>query len=794
MSIPAAQNAQIRTTVLTALAFLSGCCALAYEVLYMRALTTLLGDMLYVHAALLSTFLIGIALGAKLAHHGVRWLWAFEILTGVYAVSMPAVSRWLAAQPLMVDITASPAWTIVATIGFLSIPSLLIGFSIPLFSAYVKAHSAGRLSFQGIYVAYNLGALLSILAVELILVRELGVTLSLALVGAINVFNGVVLLALREAPEVHREERRRFSRRIVLALALASLSSAAFQMFFLKLTYVVFGPHRENFAISLAVTLFGIFLGAWLAPRVRLSFAGFLVLVPLTIGLIYTAYPALLRLHHATEVVGVGSELGVLLNKFAMGCLFALGPMILFGATLPALMRSEGEVAAESGHLLWVSSLANAAGYLAYVLLGHPLLGGAVLLALLAALPLLGSLLAAGRWSRWQWGAALAGAALVVALLATWDDRRFYLAQWVDQLDPEDEVLVFKSGAESATLIREEDYAWVSYNGHPSIDVQQDGVVNIAETLSGVIPALAAPSLERALVLGLGTGITGGATARIFETTDVVEINDAFFKMMPELRYASLDIANNPAARLHLADGRSFLVGRDGEYDAILNSIPAPTYYSAAKIYTVEFYERVARALKPDGVFCSWLSASNMSEEGLHTVLAAIHESFRYCDLRMMTRSYYMATCANDPIRVRHFRELPVDLGLVDQLQLGLPGFDLDEFFEDTRISDNIFARYTPPDAVRNTDDHPVLEFMVVRNYQIGEMGEDPFLERQARMNVDPVRAGELDDPARLARRAAAFYALGADHFRANFLPLLQADPELWALWQDWGLGDDPFR
>jgi hypothetical protein len=73
--------------LLTLLAFLSGCCALAYEILYMRGLTTLLGDMLYVHAALLSTFLVGIALGAKLAWRAARWLWLLEVLTGLYALA-----------------------------------------------------------------------------------------------------------------------------------------------------------------------------------------------------------------------------------------------------------------------------------------------------------------------------------------------------------------------------------------------------------------------------------------------------------------------------------------------------------------------------------------------------------------------------------------------------------------------------------------------------------------------------------------------------------------------------------
>ncbi|NIV75267.1 MAG: hypothetical protein GWN37_10640, partial [Gammaproteobacteria bacterium] len=64
-----------------------------------------------------------------------------------------------------------------------------------------------------------------------------------------------------------------------------------------------------------------------------------------------------------------------------------------------------------------------------------------------------------------------------------------------------------------------------------------------------------------------------------------------------------------------------------------VNSIPAPTYYSASKIYTVEFYERVRNALKSDGVFCSWLSSANMTEEGLFTILAAMRRSFEFCDL-----------------------------------------------------------------------------------------------------------------------------------------------------------------
>jgi spermidine synthase len=770
-----------RTGLLTTLAMLSGCCGLAYEILYMRALTTVLGDMFYVHAALLSTFLVGMGLGAKLAYRWSRWLWMFQILTGLYALALPIASRWLSQQPIMSQVTSSPLLTIFTTVGFILVPSLLIGFSIPLFSGYIKAYSPDRLSFQWIYRVYNLGAFLSILVVELLLVRRFGIRLSLAIIGAINLFNGVCLILMRTASvKPYVKNPRSFPRHTIVALALASLISAIFQMFFLKLSYLVFHPHRENFAVALSVTLLGLFIGAWLAARVRIRFETCLALVPCLIGLIYLNYLPILRLYQKTAPLMHSSEALILAYKFLFGCIFALGPMILFGALIPALMRKENKVAEESGHLLFVSSLANAAGYLVYALVGHVLLPTNVLLVLLACVAFLASLLAAGfRWRLAHKILAASGAVMVVLLMFHWEERNFYLANLLDRLRPDDEVIVFKSGAESATLVRSKDVDRISYNGHPSINVQENGIVNTAEVISGVIPALSAPRLDRALVLGLGTGITAGATSRIFNSTDVVEINNAFYKMMPYLSYANLDIEKNRSASLHLSDGRAFLVSKKGAYDAIINSIPAPTYFSASKIYTLEFYDRVTKALKPDGVFCTWLSIGEMSEDGVKTVLAALRRNFRYCDLRIMRGSYYMATCSNQPIYPRRFSDLPAQSNLVSQLQKGLHGLDLDEFFEDIRISENLFDHFSPSVPWENTDDHPILEFMVVRSFQLRKMGVDQFLKQQALFNIDPVRRDELKDVNRLVRRTAVFSQFGLGYFERNFVPILREEPNI---------------
>jgi hypothetical protein len=311
--------------------------------------------------------------------------------------------------------------------------------------------------------------------------------------------------------------------------------------------------------------------------------------------------------------------------------------------------------------------------------------------------------------------------------------------------------MTFKSGSESATLLREAKRELISYNGHASITVRKGPFITLEEVISGVIPALSTPRLDRALVLGYGTGITAGTVSRIFRHTDVVEINAAFYEMMPYLSYANLDIETNPNATLHLADGRSFLIGKENRYDAIVNAIPAPTYYSASKIYTLEFYERVKKALVSDGIFTTWLAVPNMSEEGLLAILSALHKTFRYCDLRLMSPAYYTTTCADHPIRERRFSDLPAHPKLLEVLRFGLRSFDPDEVFADIRLSENIFEYFTPVVPHENTDDHPVLEFMVVRNFQRKKMGREFFLEQQALLNIDPVRRDESEDGRRPA-------------------------------------------
>jgi hypothetical protein len=713
-----------------------------------------------VHAALLSTFLVGVGVGSRTAYRAHRWLAAMEVGTGLYALAAPFLTAWLSGQDFLAAITGSAAATIAVTIGLMVPPSLLIGFSVPLFSAYAKARLGDRPGFQGIYTGYNLGAFLGILVVEFVLVHRIGVSDSLAVLGAINLGVGALLLAtgslsLRR-PNVAAHA---FPTRVVAALAVASTVSAVFQMFFLKMVFLVFGPHRENFALSLAVILLGIGLGAGFASRVKIRFETALVAIPIARG---------------SAGVGGGHRASAPARRTALHLRVRGAADVLLRCTVarPDALRARG---CRGGRAAPVGFERRECCRLSV----QPLLPSAAVLVGIGLAALGAAALSGGRrWTRVDAVAAALGVVLLTALGLRWSERNLYLVQYRDWLSPSVDFQVFKSGGESVTLVRADpESEWISYNGHPSIWARREGVVSHAELVSGVIPALAAPRLERALVLGLGTGITAGSASRLFESVDVVEINAAFFELLPLLRDANLNVATNPAVALHLADGRAFLNGAEGLYDAIVNSIPAPTYFSASKIYTLEFYQRVRRALKDDGVFCTWLAVTNMSEAGVRVVLSALARSFEHCDLRLMEGDYYMATCSDRRLVPRGYAALDADPHLDGVLRKSLPGLNLPWFFEDIRLSEDIFAVDRPSVARENTDDLPVLEHLVVAAERRGVEWRNLFGHEAERFGIDPARGLAMRAADRVAHRAEIFRRFDEILFEKAFAPILQSDP-----------------
>ena len=258
---------------LVALLLLSGFCGISYEILYARWLGNLLGNQFVINATVLLTFLLGIGFGTLSAHRLARWLWAIEAGIGAYAVVMAlsyeAIDRLLFGLLPLLGTSALACAAV--SIVLLATPAFLIGCSLPIFAGLLKTTRVVQV-FSITYGIYNVGAALTALAMEFVLLRSVGLRSAAWILAALNVVVATGIVGLSWSFGVRpfvSAARIRFPNRVIVALATASVASAVFQLLMIKVAEFVFGPYNETFALVLATVLLGLAVGSYLRGALR---------------------------------------------------------------------------------------------------------------------------------------------------------------------------------------------------------------------------------------------------------------------------------------------------------------------------------------------------------------------------------------------------------------------------------------------------------------------------------------------------------------------------------------------
>lgn len=183
--------------------FLSGFCALAYEVLWTRVLVFFVGSEIFVFSIILAVFLSGIALGAWVCHSFITThprplalLATAQGLLGVFGIlSIVAIGTL---EPILSAISKTPRFQFFSP--FLQYMTVLAGSSIIVmlpatfimgmtFPIYVRLGTRGWRTGEsvGTLYAYNtIGSALGSLVAGFLLLPFLGLQRSLVLVAAIN--------------------------------------------------------------------------------------------------------------------------------------------------------------------------------------------------------------------------------------------------------------------------------------------------------------------------------------------------------------------------------------------------------------------------------------------------------------------------------------------------------------------------------------------------------------------------------------------------------------------------------
>jgi len=153
----------------------------------------------------------------------------------------------------------------------------------------------------------------------------------------------------------------------------------------------------------------------------------------------------------------------------------------------------------------------------------------------------------------------------------------------------------------------------------------------LESVLLATIPAALARGDQRALVIGLGGGVTvealrAAGTAQI----DVVELEPRVVEALRKLPGDAARLLEQPGVTLTVADGRDFLrrPRPAGGYDIIASQPSHWWIAGVGNLATVEFYQLVHAALAEGGVFCQWINGSRMTERAIRGVVGAMQQVF----------------------------------------------------------------------------------------------------------------------------------------------------------------------
>ena len=668
-----------------------------------------------------------------------------------------------------------------------------------------------------LYACNTLGAVLGVLVTAFWLVPAWGLARTAGLCAAANLLCAAAMLAVPAPAQplaVHRfaaRAPRRLAwlrtpaqRRLLLLLLLTGWLGIGYEVLVVRVISQVAQNTVYTFALLLAVYLVGSALGAavfqrwsalrWLAQvadphpnphadprrdqRADLRAAGLtdklLVLLALacllgTAGL-WWADGVLASVAQALAGI-TGDGMAAALVAEATLALLAFGPATLvMGALFSHLGQQAQAIGIGFGRALGFNTLGAALAPLCFGVLLLPALGAKWVLLGVA----LGYLLLLSRhaWSSPGRCMPAAASTALALLLALWAPPLVF----VDVPDG-GQIISYQEGTIAAVSVVQ-DAAGVARLRIDNRQQEGSSASLLADARQALLPLLLHPAPQRALFLGLGTGVTASAAAQDPSLqVDAVEL-------LPEVISASAHFRQQPNPRLQLlaADARRYVRTSPQRYDLVVADNFHPARGGSGALYTVQHFQAVRKRLTTDGVFCQWLPLHQLDLDSLRSIvqsfLVAYPDAWAMLATNSLDTPVLGLVARNSPgllawpaLQTRlASHQLPQDLaafGLADTLAL------LGGFVAGPQALQR-FAGHSP----LNTDDRPVVAYRAPRiTYAPDSAPRDRLASLLSLLHIQPAEllAGGADTAE--AMRLAAYWAARNRFIAAGMAVRPVADP-----------------
>ena len=751
----------------------SGFAGLGYQIVWTQQCALWLGHEAAAVLAVVTAFFGGLAVGAlalgrliERSAQPARWYAACELVIALWSL---ALALWMApiSQAMLDAIGVQPTpwwqWTVAFCGTFLMLlpATAAMGATLPAMERVVAQMNRSirpidrrpidTRPIATLYAANTFGAVVGVLAAAFWLVPEFGLLRTAGLCAGLNLLCAVITLrfSAADATPIAKKPTVVVPNGTLLTLAATGLLGIGYEVLVVRVLSQVAEDTVYTYALLLAVYLIGSALGAAAYQRVLATgripndawrdrlLCALAVACLLGTGSLWAA-----EWLKATLLTGLGASMASALAAEAALALAAFGlPTLAMGALFSHLSTQAQAGGIDFGRCLGVNTLGAAAAPLLFGVLLVPAMGPKFALLLVAGGYL--ALLAPRRWLQPMAGLP-AGAVLAVAL---WAPPLAFI-----DVPEGGRVLSYRDGAMASVSVVED------ADGVARLRIdnrQQEGSSSslLADARQALLPLLLHPAPQRALFLGLGTGVTAASAAQ--EATLQVDA----VELLPEVIAASAQFAQvvgggtgnttaNPRLHLMAADARRYVRSASTRYDLIVSDNFHPARSGSGALYTVEHFRAVRDRLSNGGVFCQWLPLHQLDLDTLRSIVQSFLAVYPNGAAMLATNSLdtpvlglvarsdgrrFELQQVRDRLDNHHLPQRLADFGLADDLAV------LGSFIAGPQALVR-FADHAP----LNTDDRPIVAYRAPRvTYAPDSQPRERLLSLLHQLTVAP---GEVVD------------------------------------------------
>lgn len=667
--------------------FLSGFAALLYQVVWQRQFCVVFGTSELAIAAVLASYMAGLAIGAAIAGHWLSRIKrplelyaALEFAIGICALLVPYVLQtvqriyieYAGNQPQPPDANGS-IQTLCYTLGslvVLVVPTALMGATLPLLTQYAirtRAEIGNRVA--ALYAINTFGAVVGTIAAAFAIIPWLGLLWTTYFGVAVNFV--VALLSIQLArtqrgaavndstlavddptrPEVSSIDDNMPAKSLLLPLmAISGFASFTYEVLWTRLLGHIVGGSNYSFAIMLASFLSGIAIGSSIAAKfaatqrtaIRAFAAAQVGTAILAIGF-YASLPWITET--ASELHG--EAVYVSLRAIVLAALTMLPTTLCIGATFPLAVRILSDDAAMASRIAgrvyaWntVGCILGALGAALWIIPRFEFHGTVVLaVGLNLVCAAAAGILARDFAGRLQAAFSVCIAIFLFVFPPGRPDAVLRASPFADsdRLGP----LVYSSVGQSASVVVLDlaDRVELRTNGMPEARISRIGSapLYLQTRLFTMLPWFSRPDARTALYVGLGGGSMIEDLPPTLEKVDVIELeSDVVTANRAIGPQREVDPLQDPRVRIVTNDARSALALTNARYDFIISQPSHPWTGGAAHLFTREFLELSRQHLTPSGMYVQWIGLQTVDAENFQRFAATLAEVFPHVKIYTM--------------------------------------------------------------------------------------------------------------------------------------------------------------